>query len=146
MCESIATINLNSSLFPKNFTSRSSSFQFFHPPCYKKKFQIVLGRAGRGLQKISPLGGSDSVQNIKPGNAAGEVLISAEGLRKTYNGTQFLFKDLDLSVSKGQKIGLLGINGTGKSTLLRVLAGFEFPDAGTVYRKKGVRIGYLAQV
>eukprot|EP00897_Mesotaenium_endlicherianum_P010397 jgi/Mesen1/9386/ME000613S08762 len=71
--------------------------------------------------------------------------MPGEALAKTYTGMQYLFEGLDISVSKGQKIGFLGANGCGKSTLLKVLAGVEAPDKGTVQRRRGVRLGYLAQ-
>jgi ABC transport system ATP-binding/permease protein len=56
-----------------------------------------------------------------------------------------LFDQLSLTVSSGQRIGVVGINGTGKSTLLRVLAGAAEPEAGSVRRGRGVRVGYLDQ-
>jgi ATP-binding cassette subfamily F protein uup len=56
-----------------------------------------------------------------------------------------LFADLSLSVSNGDRIGLVGINGTGKSTLLRVIAGDLTPDSGAVMRGKNTTIGYLTQ-
>jgi len=56
-----------------------------------------------------------------------------------------LFEDLSLAVTDGERVGLVGINGTGKSTLLRVIAGREEPDDGRVLRGRGVRVGYLEQ-
>ncbi len=56
-----------------------------------------------------------------------------------------LFDDLDLTIGDGDRIGVVGINGTGKSTLLRVAAGVDRPDAGTVRRGRGTRVGYLPQ-
>ncbi|MDQ6797364.1 MAG: ATP-binding cassette domain-containing protein [Actinomycetota bacterium] len=56
-----------------------------------------------------------------------------------------LFEDLCLTVASGDRIGVVGRNGGGKSTLLRVLAGEAEPDEGTVRRGKGVRIGFLSQ-
>ena len=56
-----------------------------------------------------------------------------------------LFEDCSLTVSEHDRIGVVGINGTGKSTLLRVIAGEAVPDRGSVLRAKGVRIGYLEQ-
>ena len=57
-----------------------------------------------------------------------------------------LFADLSVTVSSGDRIGVVGINGTGKSTLLRVLAGEIEPESGEVRRGRGVRIGMLEQV
>ena len=58
---------------------------------------------------------------------------------------RILFEDLSLTVSEGDRLGVVGINGTGKSTLLSVIAGVTAPDAGEVRRGRGVRVGYLDQ-
>jgi ATP-binding cassette subfamily F protein uup len=57
-----------------------------------------------------------------------------------------LFEDLSLAVSDGDRIGVVGVNGTGKSTLLRVIAGVDLPDEGQVRRGRGSRVGFLDQV
>jgi ABC transport system ATP-binding/permease protein len=56
-----------------------------------------------------------------------------------------LFSDLSVTISSGERWGVVGINGTGKTTLLRVLAGTQDPEGGTVRRARGVRIGVLDQ-
>jgi len=56
-----------------------------------------------------------------------------------------LFADLSVTVATGDRLGLVGLNGTGKSTLLRVMAGDLVPDAGVVRRGRDVRIGWLPQ-
>ncbi len=56
-----------------------------------------------------------------------------------------LFEGLSMTVADGQRLGVVGVNGTGKSTLLRVLAGKDVPDAGVVRRGRGARIGFLDQ-
>ena len=56
-----------------------------------------------------------------------------------------LFEDLSLTVADGDRVGVVGINGTGKSTLLRVVAGIDVPEAGRVRRGRGTRVGYLDQ-
>ncbi|MDA8295586.1 MAG: ABC-F family ATP-binding cassette domain-containing protein [Actinomycetota bacterium] len=56
-----------------------------------------------------------------------------------------LFEDLSLTVSEGERLGVVGINGTGKSTLLRVLSGLIAPEGGRVLRGRGARIGYVGQ-
>ena len=56
-----------------------------------------------------------------------------------------LFEDLSLTLSHGDRLGVVGINGTGKSTLLRVVAGVSPPESGAVRHGRGVRIGYLDQ-
>jgi ATP-binding cassette subfamily F protein uup len=57
-----------------------------------------------------------------------------------------LFEGLSLTVSDGDRIGIVGVNGTGKSTLLRIVAGAEQPEEGQVRRGRGSRVGFLEQV
>lgn len=71
-------------------------------------------------------------------------ILSAEGIAKSYS-EKVLFQDISLGIQAGEKIGLIGINGTGKSTLLKVLAGAEPPDAGRILAAGGIRIEYLPQ-
>ena len=56
-------------------------------------------------------------------------LLTIEHLTKSYT-ERLLFDDTSFSINEGEKIGLIGINGTGKSTLLRIVAGLEEPDEG----------------
>ncbi len=72
------------------------------------------------------------------------ILVDAEGLGETRPGRD-LYCDLSLTVRTGDRIGVVGINGTGKSTLLRVLSGEQPPQEGVVRRGRGVRIGVLGQ-
>ncbi len=72
------------------------------------------------------------------------MLLSAEHISKNY-GTRQLLEDVSLYLEEGQKIGIIGVNGTGKSTLLRILAGVEEPDSGTLSRDPNVQISYLPQ-
>ena len=60
-------------------------------------------------------------------------------------GGRVLFRELDWSIQDGEKIGLIGPNGVGKSTLLRTLAGLEPPEAGAVTLRRGARVAYLPQ-
>lgn len=71
-------------------------------------------------------------------------LLVAEGICKGYGSTE-LFSDISLGINEGDKCGLIGINGTGKSTLLRIIAGVEEPDKGTVITRNGLKIAYLPQ-
>ncbi len=72
------------------------------------------------------------------------ILLNAEKISKGYSDRQLL-DGCSLTVGQGDKIGLIGVNGTGKSTLLKVMAGVDFPDSGTVTRSGGVRVAYLPQ-
>lgn len=71
-------------------------------------------------------------------------LLTAEGLSKSY-GIKKLFEGVSLSISEGEKIGLVGVNGAGKSTLLKALAGIEPADKGTITMAQNLQIEYLPQ-
>ena len=72
------------------------------------------------------------------------ILIDAQGL-KASRPNRPLFDDISLTLSDGDRIGVVGLNGCGKSTLLRILSGDYSPDAGVVRYGRGSRIGILAQ-
>lgn len=72
------------------------------------------------------------------------ILLQAEHLQKTH-GMKVIFDDISVYISNGDKIGLIGVNGTGKSTLLRLLAGEEAPDSGSIFCQPGHRVAYLPQ-
>lgn len=71
-------------------------------------------------------------------------LLTLEHISKSYT-ERILFDDIGLGINDGDKIGVIGINGTGKSTLLKIITGLEDADAGTVTRGKKVQIAYLPQ-
>ena len=71
-------------------------------------------------------------------------LLTAEHITKAYS-ERVLLDDVSLGIQEGEKIGVIGVNGMGKSTLLRILAGAEEPDAGSVIRGRNVKVGYLPQ-
>jgi ATP-binding cassette subfamily F protein 3 len=71
-------------------------------------------------------------------------VISATSLAKSY-GAQDVFSSISCSVPHGGRVALVGPNGTGKTTLLRILAGLEEPSAGQVHRMRGLTLGYLPQ-
>jgi ATP-binding cassette subfamily F protein 3 len=73
------------------------------------------------------------------------AVVTANGLAVAY-GAQDVFSDINLSIAHGDRIGLVGPNGEGKTSLLRVIAGSLQPNAGTVHRRRGLRIGVLPQV
>ena len=72
------------------------------------------------------------------------ILLSLSHIGKTY-GEKVIFDDLSLTVDSARKIGLIGINGTGKSSLLKIMAGFETPDRGEVITSNELAIEYLPQ-
>lgn len=71
-------------------------------------------------------------------------ILTIEHLTKSYT-ERLLFDDTSFSINEGEKIGLIGINGTGKSTLLKIAAGLEEPDQGTVVRGRNLYIRFLPQ-
>jgi ATP-binding cassette subfamily F protein 3 len=79
-----------------------------------------------------------------PEDETGMSIISAIDLGKAF-GADDIFSHLSFSVPSRARIGLVGINGVGKTTLLRILMGLEEPSAGRVQRAKNLKVGYLAQ-
>ena len=71
-------------------------------------------------------------------------ISNIEHIEKIF-GDKVIFDDASLGIQQGDKIGIIGINGTGKSTLLRIIAGEEEPDRGEVIRQNGLKILYLPQ-
>ncbi len=71
-------------------------------------------------------------------------LLTIEGISKAYT-EKVLFDKVSLGIHEGDKIGVFGVNGTGKSTLLKIIAGVEKADEGTIVQGKKVRIAYLPQ-
>ena len=72
-------------------------------------------------------------------------LVTIEHLTKSYT-ERLLFDDTAFSLNEGEKVGLIGVNGTGKSTLLKIVAGLVEPDGGTVVRGRSLYIRYLPQI
>ena len=81
---------------------------------------------------------------IPPGPHLGDLVIEAEGLRKSF-GDKLLFEGLSFRLPRGGIVGILGPNGAGKTTLFRMLVGQEKPDAGTLRIGDTVKIAYVDQ-
>ncbi len=73
------------------------------------------------------------------------MLLTAENIKKNY-GMKQLLDGVTLYLNAGERVGLIGVNGTGKSTFLKVLAGVEDPDSGRITRDPNVQVAYLPQV
>lgn len=71
-------------------------------------------------------------------------IINIEHIHKVF-GEKIIFEDASFGIHEGNKIGIVGINGTGKTSLLRMIAGIEEPDQGQIIRQNGLRIAYLPQ-
>ena len=70
--------------------------------------------------------------------------MTIENISKSYS-VETLLKDISFGISEGEKIGIIGVNGTGKSTLLKIIAGVETPETGKITKGNRVRIEYLSQ-
>lgn len=73
------------------------------------------------------------------------ILISVQNVQKNF-GAHEVLRDVTFSLQKGEKMGLVGVNGCGKTTLMRMITGELQPEAGMIHKSKDLRIGYLAQV
>lgn len=72
------------------------------------------------------------------------ILLSLQGVKKSF-GTNEVLRDASLVLQDGQRMGLVGVNGCGKSTLMKIIAGLETADGGAITMQKGLKLGYLAQ-
>ncbi len=72
------------------------------------------------------------------------IVLSARGVSKSF-GVNAVLKDVSLTLQQGERMGLVGVNGCGKSTLMRMIVGLETPDGGELSVARGARVGYLAQ-
>jgi ATP-binding cassette subfamily F protein uup len=70
--------------------------------------------------------------------------LSVENISKSF-GERVLFKNISFGINEGQKIGFVAKNGTGKTSILNIVAGIDTPDAGNVVSRKGLKISYLSQ-
>lgn len=80
--------------------------------------------------------------NLKNGDTG--MILSIENLAKTY-GEKTLFQNISFGIEEGDKIGIVGVNGTGKSTFIKTVAGLLPADCGTLIKSKGMQIEYLSQ-
>jgi ATP-binding cassette subfamily F protein 3 len=98
------------------------------------------------LARLEPPRSTDPKITLRfaAGRPGPERVLTVEGLTKGYAG-RTIIDDLSLDVNRGDRIALVGPNGVGKSTLLRMLAGIEEPDGGTLTFGQNVTVGYYAQ-
>ncbi len=108
--------------------------------------QNMLRRADRMMAALDEARVADKVARIKfPTPAAcGRVPLTATGLSKNY-GSLEVFSGVELSIDRGSRVVVLGLNGAGKTTMLRLLAGVETPDSGRLEPGHGCKVGYFAQ-
>ncbi|MFN7013730.1 MAG: ATP-binding cassette domain-containing protein, partial [Bacteroidia bacterium] len=71
-------------------------------------------------------------------------ILSVDSISKSY-GVRVLFENVSFGIEEGQKVALVARNGTGKSTLLKIITGKDTPDSGKVTLRKDIKVGYLEQ-
>src|SRR5690625_2148417 len=71
-------------------------------------------------------------------------MLTLEHIAKSY-GEKVLFEEINVFIEKNDRIGLYGVNGTGRATLLKIIAGIETPDERNIHNPKGYQIEYLDQ-
>jgi ABC-type cobalamin/Fe3+-siderophores transport system ATPase subunit len=107
-----------------------------------------------GASKAAPAGGrgapsraaaAASHASSAGAGVEGDILFHMKSVTKTLAGGRVLFKDISLAFQRGAKIGVLGLNGSGKSSLLKILAAVDTEFDGERWVKPGIRVGYLAQ-
>jgi ATPase subunit of ABC transporter with duplicated ATPase domains len=115
-----------------------------NPAMHRQAFNIEKRAARIGQTERPPV--AETLQTrFRSADFSGQEVIVAQGLVKAYDGRPIL-NGLDLRVRQGERVAIFGANGTGKSTLLKVLTGAEPPDSGQVRIGASIRYGYLPQV
>jgi ATPase subunit of ABC transporter with duplicated ATPase domains len=108
--------------------------------------QQMVRRAEKMLAGLDDVREQDRVARIKFPDPApcGRTPLMASNLSKSY-GSLEIFTAVDLAIDKGSKVVIIGLNGAGKTTMLRMLAGLDQPDTGQIEPGHGLKIGYFAQ-
>lgn len=88
---------------------------------------------------------TDKNRNERRAMGSHQYIYHMDGVTKTYPGGKKCFENIRLSFLPGVKIGVVGVNGTGKSTLLRIMAGMDKDFSGEAWAAQGIKVGYLAQ-
>jgi ATPase subunit of ABC transporter with duplicated ATPase domains len=108
--------------------------------------QNMLRRAERMIAELDAERVADKVAKIRfpTPDPCGKTPLIVKALTKTY-GSLEVFTGVDLAIDRGSRVVILGLNGAGKTTMLRLLAGVETPDSGGLEPGHGLKIGYFAQ-
>ena len=106
----------------------------------------MVARAEKLLAGLDDVRQEDRVAKLRFPKPApcGKTPIFATGLSKSYGALE-IFTAVDLAIDRGSKVVILGLNGAGKTTMLRMLAGVDEPDTGNIEHGHGLKIGYYAQ-
>jgi ATPase subunit of ABC transporter with duplicated ATPase domains len=128
-----ATLSLQAAKFGAKATKAAAAHQ-------------MMRRAEKLLSGLEEVRETDRVAKIKFPDPApcGKTPLMAENLSKSY-GSLEIFTAVDLAIDKGSKVVIIGLNGAGKTTMLRMLAGIDTPDTGQIIAGHGLKIGYFAQ-
>ncbi len=112
------------------------------------KQEARIQRAGQLKEDVEELSTRNLIRSVKidfdTASKNPKKLIDVKGISKSYAG-QIIFSDLNLMITSGSRMGLLGANGMGKSTLIRVLLGIETPDQGEILRADNLSVAYFDQ-
>jgi len=132
----------------RNTLRRETEWLRRGPAARTTKQQARIERAGTLADEVGALERRNDVREVgldfQASGARPRRLIEARGIAKRF-GERPVFADLDLVITPGTRLGLVGPNGCGKSTLLRVLTGDEAPSAGTVTRADNLRVAVFDQ-
>ena len=132
----------------RNTLRRETEWLRRGPAARTTKQQARIERAGTLGDEVAELGRRNQTRTATLEFGAAEArprrLIEARGIAKSYDG-RTIFEGIDLRLGPGVRVGLLGPNGCGKSTLIRVLLGEEAPATGTVTRADGLQVAYFQQ-
>jgi ATPase subunit of ABC transporter with duplicated ATPase domains len=111
-----------------------------------KAAQSMFKRADRIMSETATVLQKDNVAKLRfpTPKACGRVPLMAENLSRSY-GSLEVFTDVNLAIDRGSKVVILGLNGAGKTTMLRILAGIDPPDTGARELGHGAVVGYYAQ-
>jgi ATPase subunit of ABC transporter with duplicated ATPase domains len=111
-----------------------------------KAAQTMFKRADRIMAETASVLQKDNVAKLRfpTPKACGRVPLMAENLSRSY-GSLEVFTDVNLAIDRGSKVVILGLNGAGKTTMLRILAGIDPPDTGSRELGHGAIVGYYAQ-
>jgi ATP-binding cassette subfamily F protein uup len=132
----------------RNTLRRETEWLRRGPAARTTKQQARIARAGTLGDEVEELAHRNrsrtAVLDFASAEARPRRLVEARGIAKSYDGRTIL-EGVDLRLGPGVRVGLLGPNGCGKSTLIRVLLGEEAPSAGTVVRADGLQVAYFQQ-
>ncbi|HVJ66120.1 MAG TPA: ABC-F family ATP-binding cassette domain-containing protein [Bdellovibrionota bacterium] len=132
----------------KNVLARESEWLRRGAKARTTKQQARINRAHDLMDKVDEVSERNMMREVKikfqAADKTPKKLIEAKAITKAY-GDKIIFKDQDLIIARGTRIGLIGTNGVGKSTLIRCLLGQESVDSGSVVLSENLQVAYFEQ-